>query len=260
MLSLFNSICLQNDDATEKLIAVRQLTIKTLKSKSWFVEVKKIFWRYDLGDVHEHLRTPPSKQQWKGRVNKVVDNYWTDRIVAMIPYHKSLIYLNTRNIRLGNPHPLLKISNSTARTLHRIPVQMKLVTGTYILQSTRASFNQNQVDPTCRVCKTAPETIQHFVLECPVLQEVRAPIIPLIADELQGVVGTLDWHTVSIADKLRYIFDVTNIYGTTILSKEQLQMVEKLDFHAKRLMFTLHDHRHKYLQASVTQQGLSKYI
>ena len=49
--------------------------------------------------------------------------------------------------------------------------------GTYILQTNRASFNQNVVDPTCLLCKTSAETLSHFLIECATLESIRQPIL-----------------------------------------------------------------------------------
>ena len=59
------------------------------------------------------------------------------------------------------------------RELSRIAVHPKIVTGTYILQTNRHSFNQNQVDPLCLLCKGANETIAHFLMDCTTLEITR---------------------------------------------------------------------------------------
>ena len=52
-----------------------------------------------------------------------------------------------------------------------------LLTGTFILQSNRARFNQNEVDPTCQLCYAESETLTHFLLKCRKLETVRKPIL-----------------------------------------------------------------------------------
>ena len=46
ILTLFNNICRQEDSSVEKQIAWRQITVKTLKSNSWFITVKIILLKY----------------------------------------------------------------------------------------------------------------------------------------------------------------------------------------------------------------------
>ncbi|KAH3714871.1 hypothetical protein DPMN_057573 [Dreissena polymorpha] len=60
---------------------------------------------------------------------------------------------------------------------NRALVKLKLITETYIIQSTRARFNKSEVDPTCRTCHYAEETMSHFLLECTALGIVRKPIL-----------------------------------------------------------------------------------
>ena len=56
-------------------------------------------------------------------------------------------------------------------------VKLKIITGTYILQVNRSTFNQDEIDPTCLMCKEEPETADHFLIRCSVLVDVRKPIV-----------------------------------------------------------------------------------
>jgi hypothetical protein len=64
-------------------------------------------------------------------------------------------------------------------------VKVKLATGNYRLQTNRASFNQLEIDPICQLCGTAPETVVHFVLHCPALQQVRCDPLHELCSSLQ---------------------------------------------------------------------------
>ncbi|VDI27410.1 Hypothetical predicted protein [Mytilus galloprovincialis] len=61
-------------------------------------------------------------------------------------------YIGVNQYSIGAPHPALSSVTTSTRDVSRLPVKLKLLTGTYQLQSTRAAFNQNQVDPTCQLC------------------------------------------------------------------------------------------------------------
>jgi hypothetical protein len=50
---------------------------------------------------------------------------------------------------------------------------LKLVSGTYAFQANRANSNQNKVDATCLLCNAEDEDIEHFLLRCSVLDEIR---------------------------------------------------------------------------------------
>ena len=61
----------------------------------------------------------------------------------------------------------------------------RLMTGTYMLQATRAMFNQHQVDPTCFLCCKKPENVEHFLLRCESLTQVRDQFLHKIDQSLQ---------------------------------------------------------------------------
>ena len=42
ILMLFNNVGNQNDDSIEKRLARRQYSIKTVKSNSWFIDLKRV--------------------------------------------------------------------------------------------------------------------------------------------------------------------------------------------------------------------------
>jgi len=61
------------------------------------------------------------------------------------------------------------------RDIIRIPIRLKIATGTYILQANRASFNRSQLNPICLLCGNGEETLDHFLLICERLDGIRAP-------------------------------------------------------------------------------------
>jgi hypothetical protein len=60
-LTFIYSIFLLPKESTENMIAYRQLYIKDYKSSSWFVEMKKIIWKYNLPDIYKLLDRPYAK-------------------------------------------------------------------------------------------------------------------------------------------------------------------------------------------------------
>ena len=57
------SIFLLPKKSTENMIAHRQLYVKDYKSSSWFIEMKKIIWKYNLPDIYNLLDRPYTKMQ-----------------------------------------------------------------------------------------------------------------------------------------------------------------------------------------------------
>ena len=114
-------------------------------------------------------------------MNKHVNQFWTSVVKSRAALYPSLEYLVVGNYACGRIHYLLKsCKNAIYREVHRVHTKLKIATGTYILQTNRASFNQNEVDPTCMMCRNGDGTMQHFLLQCPVLSEIRDPVIKLV--------------------------------------------------------------------------------
>ena len=54
----------------------------------------------------------------------------------------------------------------TLMAIKKAGFKAKLMTGTYVLQSNRAKFNQYSVDPTCLLCGDDTEDMIHYLLKC----------------------------------------------------------------------------------------------
>ena len=73
-------------------------------------------------------------------------------------------------------------SVSGVRDIPRVGVKVKLVTGTYILQVNRATFNQNEISPISLLCQEDDETTEFFILRCSALSAVRQPLLKCVED------------------------------------------------------------------------------
>ena len=72
ILALFGSICRLNDDSVEKLIGRRQLSIKSYSSHSWFLIIKELVIKCNLGSPFVLMDAKLSKAQWRFRVAKLL--------------------------------------------------------------------------------------------------------------------------------------------------------------------------------------------
>ena len=176
VLNLFGNTSRLPDSTVERQLSVRQLAVKTLDSNSWFIAVRKLCIMYGLPDCVEILDNPPTKASWKTTVHRAICGYWAESLLSVTPLYPSLKWMASIAAEWPNRHPLLE-STGNLREVPRIAVHLKIVTGTYILQTNRQSFNQNQVNPTCLLCKSDDETIAHFLLNCTTLDTIRQPIL-----------------------------------------------------------------------------------
>ncbi|VDI76287.1 Hypothetical predicted protein [Mytilus galloprovincialis] len=177
ILSLFGNIARANKNSSEWRLAERQLQIKSFDSNRWFIDMKKICIKYNLQNPLSLLYNEMSKGKWKKMTTTAVHKYWTTRINEEIMYYSSLKYIPTSSFKVGIIHPLALANSANQRDINRIPIRIKIATGTYILQTNRAAFNQNNVDPTCKLCDQAEESISHFLLCCRALDQIRTPIL-----------------------------------------------------------------------------------
>jgi hypothetical protein len=90
--------------------------------------------------------------------------------------YSSLKYLKG-SYKIGQCHPLATTISTNMREIIRIPIRLKIATGTYILQANRASFNRSQLNPICFLCGNGEETLNHFLLTCNCLDGIRAPLV-----------------------------------------------------------------------------------
>ena len=56
-------------------------------------------------------------------------------------------------------------------------IKVKLLLGSYILQSNRHKFNKYEVRPDCPLCNSGDEDRKHFIVICSKLMEVRQKFI-----------------------------------------------------------------------------------
>ena len=111
-------------------------------------------------------------------------------------------------------------------------MHLKIVTGTYILQSNSASFNQNEVDPTCLLCKT---DFDPFLLHCAILESIREPFLKYIKYILRH--SDIDFNNSEIL--LQLLTDCSAILDT--------ETVSEFIFHVRRLCQALHVERYQRL-------------
>lgn len=101
-----------------------------------------------------------------------VDSYWTEVLQSRDTLYPGLRYLYSNHYKPG-VKPIAIQGPSEFKDVPRIHTKVKLLTGTYILQVNRVSFNQNQISPICLLCKKEDETTEHFILQCESLEQVR---------------------------------------------------------------------------------------
>jgi hypothetical protein len=251
-LGLFNNICNQADNSIEKNLARRQLIVKSNESSSWFIEIKYILRKYNLQEARWYLDNPPKKSVWTSTVKRKIYEHWSKSIIESISYYKSPQYLSCENLGKGKLHPILKINCKSKGDLHRLPIKLKLLTGAYILQSNRIKMYKNEPNALCLLCEKDGETIEHFILDCEQLKEVREPIIQKIDRVLNDC--KLNWRKLSENVQLQLLLDIT---ASTRNLKLDPASVANIEYCARRLTSQLHILRCRKI---MDRQGTNKHI
>ena len=180
-------------------------------------------------------------------VKRKIYEHWSKSITESIPYYKSLQYLSCANLEKGKLHPILKINCKSKGDLHRLPIKLKLLTGAYILQSNRIKMYKNELNALCLLCEKDGETIEHFILDCEQLKEVREPII-------QDIDSVLNWRKLSENVQLQLLLDIT---ASTRNLKLDPASVAKIEYCARRLTSQLHILHYRKI---MDRQGTNKHI
>lgn len=128
-------------------------------------------------------------------IKEKVRDYWSDRINNITRYYSSLKYIEG-SYTIGKIHPLLSTNTSCTRDINRIPVRVKIATGTCILQSNRANFNNGYLSPLCKLCNENNEELSHFLLYCPILEKERQQLLSQITEQCLVLCNNFNIKTV----------------------------------------------------------------
>ena len=180
ILSLYGSITRLDQTHPLLHLALRQATYPS-NEKGWFSQVFSTARKYDIEPVVRNaILSPWAKDKWKSFIREAVAGQWSDQMKTRAMNKSSLQYMNLDIPSLSAAHHLWPRGGCPSRKRVAASYRAKLLSGSYILQATMARFNQNQVNPTCPLCKNAPEDLPHFVLACPALDKPRRKLLPRI--------------------------------------------------------------------------------
>jgi hypothetical protein len=122
-------------------------------------------------------------------------------------------------------------------------VKLKLITGKYLLQTSKAALKKHGNNSICLVCGKDDETVEHFILQCPALSIVRDPIITEISFILYDQ-HRINFDTFNIQRKIQTMLDCSNL----IRNKEHIQTWSQMECQQnRRLLHNLHASRYRML-------------
>ena len=174
-------------------------------------------------------------------MHKAVYTYWVDNLKWTASFYSCLEFLCVSGYWPGKKHTLIQNIGCVSDD-PRVHTKLKLVTGTYILQVNRVRFNQNEIDVTCQICHQAEETLEHFILDCTVLEPVSRPAL----DAILHIAYELLDRPLERDQLLQLILDSSFFFSGSDATLRQTSYRD-LDMQTRRLCHSLHTERYSKL-------------
>ena len=140
---------------------------------------------------------------------------------------------------IGKPHLIWNNVGNNTIDVKRGITKARMLTGVYMLQTTKSRFNQYEVEQICPLCRLAAEDLQHMLLRCPALSEVRSPLFSSIRQILISHLGSSWWLTRSGPQIVRLCVDSNNIKSQTQSAIEEC-FLERLEMLGRHFCHKLH--------------------
>ena len=173
VLTTFGSITRMPLCSPMRCLAMRQLSTDAVTT-GWFRFVAGVAAKYDIENILlSSLLAPWRKEDWKSFCKETVLSAWLQELKENAKTKSSLSLLDLQHVSFRAPHHLWPNRGASSRTRVAASYRAKFISGSYILQSNRAKFNQFTVNPTCPLCNNGNEDMTHLLLICPKLQHTR---------------------------------------------------------------------------------------
>ena len=112
-------------------------------------------------------------------VKTAVNSHWLLKLVEEAEAKKTLSLLNIERCSLDSLHPVWNDIDSPL-DVAKATVKAKLLIQRYPLATSPTAGQQRS--ETCPLCKDEPETVSHFLLQCPSLQKERRIYLPRVLE------------------------------------------------------------------------------
>ncbi|CAC5404562.1 unnamed protein product [Mytilus coruscus] len=224
VMTLFINVYTQPNESLEKQPARKQLCTKSMNSNSWFIEVKTIMLKYDLGNVIEWLDIQLKKEELLSKTRKGINAYWIERITSLAKLYTGRRYLNSDIFMPGKTHPILRIKHQSPRDSKRVPTKIKLLTGTYILQPLRYKIYKEGTEDHCIACDCKEETLEHLLIQCKAWNYMRDPILQTIKNLLTAN-GDVREEDLTCEMTIQVLMDITKIQKINRITSDLMSKI-----------------------------------
>ena len=167
MLTLFGNITRLGERHPLRELALRQLALA--RPHSWFCHLHKIAELYKINITHA-LISPWKKEHWKEHCRTAVRCHW-HRTLLSESYQRTTLRSLIFDHKQIKPHGCWSACGVYPHLVPAAVTRMRLMTGRAGLK--QASWRK---DTTCPLCKKEDETLEHFLVLCPKLEDHRQDI------------------------------------------------------------------------------------
>ena len=178
-----------------KELAERQIAINLDNKLSYFSRVQDILDHYMLPFLTELKDCLTTKEKWKLQIRTAVYKYWTTEFQNKACEKSTLCYMDIDSTKIGLSHKVWSSLESTVAGVRKGIVKSRMLTGTYLLQTSKHKFSKAIFSATCKCCGLADEEITHMLLNWLALYSQRKLFYPKVRSLVTGYIGTDQWRT-----------------------------------------------------------------
>lgn len=235
-LNLYHSVA-TSENSTLQELSKRQSIIQN--KESFFKRIFDILVKYNLPSLSEIQQM--TKDEWKSTVKQTVREYWTEKLQEEAGNRSTLERCHIPALQVGGTHIIWETVQSCRMDVIRAATKVRMLTGTYLLQSHKKKFNLDGVSSsTCPLCCLEDEDIVHMLTRCPALNTTRQQYLGDIKQSLQHFLGSGSWSTrfTNPVRIVQLIVDCQKLVPDVI--PENKRLIHDIETKARLFCFKLH--------------------
>lgn len=245
VLTFFMNI-VRNSGTIECEILRRQIAFSDQRGKDFINRVEKTLSKYNLKSSSYYIENPLNKMEWKRLVGIKIKEYWKNECHNEKMEKTSLKYIEIQNNPLNEAHNIWKSVKNNSKDVKAGEIKARISTQTYIFQAKRAKFDP-KVNPMCTICEQGNEDLEHFILHCKELEQIRSKYCSKIELTMDEIDTSTYKKIIQQGNLLQLIMDCTskdiNCYST---------VYENIETLARNMCYEMHLLRTKRIKNLIT--------
>lgn len=229
-------------------VASRQTLFKDYIPDSFFATVSQTLERYRLPSVNDLTQSNISRSEWKLMTKKAVHNHWSNELRLDIEQKSTMENCNTDILRIGRAHPTWDTVKPNTSDVKKGIIKARILTGTYMLQTTKVKFNKAEIDPRCPMCRLEDEDLSHMLTRCPALDASRREPIGWIRNCIKRNYGNDVWNTLANRQLLTSLIIDCGVLRTSGILPPNPDVMRNIETYSRLLCYRLHVRRLHTLQ------------